>query len=404
MRYSNPDEFLPNFYADAYNYHGSKPGKSRVDVYVEVPFEGIQFIKSARGFMAGYSVTVSFFDESKEKLIKEKIWNETVTSPAFEPTASSQNYNISVKSFELDPAVYSVRIAVEDKESRKEAVKENMFTVRDMTPKPVSVSDILLIDREIIVDGNKKIIPNILRNLAAKKEGLMIYYELYADTAEVISAVYSINNKENHVIYSKTLELPIKKGLNAVNYSLDNSELSMGEYSVMLSFRDGSGKVLCKTSRKFISKWAGLPASVNDIDKAVDQLIYIAKPKELAEIKGAGTKQEKQEMFQKFWRRKDPVPDTEENEVFDEYYRRVAYANEHFRNYMEGWKTDMGMVFITLGPPGNIARYPYEMNSKPYEIWSYYDINKEFIFIDQTGFGDYRLQNPVYGSWWKYRQ
>ncbi|MEI7485549.1 MAG: GWxTD domain-containing protein, partial [Ignavibacteriota bacterium] len=368
MKYSDSDGFLPNFHADAYNYYGSGPGKSRVDVYVEVPFEGIQFIKSARGFTAGYSVTVSFFDESKEKLIKEKIWNETVTSPAFEPTGSSRNYNLSVKSFELDSADYFVRIAVEDKESKKEAVKENMFTVRDMTPKPVSVSDILLIDREIIVDGNKKIIPNISRNLAAKKEGLMMYYELYADTAEVISAVYLMNDKEEHVIYSKTAELPIKKGLNAVNYSLDNSELSMGEYSVMLSFRDGSGKVLCKTFKKFISKWAGLPASVNDIDKAVDQLIYIAKPKELAEIKGAGTKQEKQEMFRKFWRRKDPVPDTEENEVFDEYYRRVAYANEHFRNYMEGWRTDMGMVFITLGPPGNIARYPYEMNSKPYEI------------------------------------
>ena len=101
---------------------------------------------------------------------------------------------------------------------------------------------------------------------------------------------------------------------------------------------------------------------------------------------------------------KDPSPKTDVNEVLIEYYRRIAYANDHFESYYDGWRTDMGMIYVTLGPPNYVERHPFEYDSKPYEIWSYYDINREFIFVDQTGFGDYRLYQPVYGDWYRYRQ
>ena len=87
----------------------------------------------------------------------------------------------------------------------------------------------------------------------------------------------------------------------------------------------------------------------------------------------------------------------------NEYYRRVAYADAHFKGYFKGWRSDMGMVYITLGSPDQVTRRPYEIDSKPYEIWEYYTLNRSFVFIDQTNFGDYRLQNPAYGDWFRYR-
>ena len=87
----------------------------------------------------------------------------------------------------------------------------------------------------------------------------------------------------------------------------------------------------------------------------------------------------------------------------NEYYRRVEYANENFNGYFKGWRSDMGMVYITLGPPDQVTRRPYEIDSKPYEIWDYYILNRSFIFVDQTNFGDYRLENPAYGDWFRYR-
>ncbi|MFC1548292.1 GWxTD domain-containing protein, partial [Candidatus Neomarinimicrobiota bacterium] len=84
------------------------------------------------------------------------------------------------------------------------------------------------------------------------------------------------------------------------------------------------------------------------------------------------------------------------NEVMDEYYRRVAYSDTHFKSYQAGWETDLGMVYIIYGPPDDIERYPFELDSKPYQIWYYYEQHWRFVFVDQNMFGDYRLITPLY--------
>jgi hypothetical protein len=80
----------------------------------------------------------------------------------------------------------------------------------------------------------------------------------------------------------------------------------------------------------------------------------------------------------------------------EQYYNRVQYANEHFSHYIDGWRTDLGMVFILLGPPNNVDRHPFDVDAKPYEIWSYYDYNANVVFIDETGLGDFRLVTPIW--------
>jgi len=68
-----------------------------------------------------------------------------------------------------------------------------------------------------------------------------------------------------------------------------------------------------------------------------------------------------------------------------------------------GWRSDRGMVYTILGTPNNIDRHPFEYDSKPYEVWEYYDLNRSFVFLDQTGFGDYRLITPLTGDMYRYR-
>ena len=142
----------------------------------------------------------------------------------------------------------------------------------------------------------------------------------------------------------------------------------------------------------------------SDLDKAIDQLVYIAVGDEQSFIEDGKSYEEKLNRFKAFWKTKDPTPNTIENEVFNEYYRRISFSNEKFKTYMEGWKTDMGMVYILLGPPNNVERHPFEYDSKPYEIWEYYTLNRSFVFVDETGFGEYRLANRVFGDWFRYRQ
>jgi len=84
------------------------------------------------------------------------------------------------------------------------------------------------------------------------------------------------------------------------------------------------------------------------------------------------------------------------NQLKNEYFKRVNFANRNFTAFgTEGWLTDRGRILIKFGYPDDIERHPFDMNSKPYEIWRYYNLRKVFLFVDRTGFGDYRL-HPDY--------
>lgn len=393
---------VPLFYYDMVSYRSDSEGKNRVDVYVEVPYEGIQFVKSDQGFTANYSITVSFFSEDKSKLITEKTWTESVSSRDFGTTTSRHNYYLSVRSLEIPPMKYHVRCEVVDQDSKKNYIREDKVNIKNIAG-PLALSDLLLVSKQVVVNGEKKIIPNISRNVASQKEGIGMYYEVYSDTSRSIILNYVIIDGKSEPVTTQTLDYILKPGTNQIHFTMNNAELNMGEYAVAVQLMDSDKKVVAQSEKKFVSRWVGIPASVQDLDKAVEQMVYIAKDSELDHIKDAESKEEKITRYLDYWKSKDPSPSTEENEVFEEYYRRIGYANDHFKHYLEGWRTDMGMIYVTLGPPSNVERHPFEFDSKPYEVWDYYEINRTFVFVDQTGFGDYRLITPVYGNWWHYR-
>jgi GWxTD domain-containing protein len=174
----------------------------------------------------------------------------------------------------------------------------------------------------------------------------------------------------------------------------------IGDYRLIVSARAPRAKeddpALATTNRIVVVRWQGLPRSVKDLDLAIEQIRYIAKDDEFSSLKDAKTADEKQAKFLEFWKKRDPNPNTPRNEKMEEYYARVEYANKHFSHYLEGWRTDMGMIFIIFGPPNNVDRHPFEVDSKPYEIWAYYELNYSIVFVDETGFGDYRLQTPIW--------
>ncbi len=195
----------------------------------------------------------------------------------------------------------------------------------------------------------------------------------------------------------------LQPGKNFIFEQLSNLNFLLGGYELSVKIKSETWSDLVVITKKFRSKFAELPGSIIDLDKAVDQLIYITTTSQLDSIQSTTTFEEKLNRFLKFWERKDPTPVTQKNEAMNEYYRRIQYANTHFKSYFEGWKSDMGWIYIILGPPDYVARHPMDLDSKPYEVWEYYDIRRSFTFVDETGFGHYRLINPQYGEWFKYR-
>ena len=119
--------------------------------------------------------------------------------------------------------------------------------------------------------------------------------------------------------------------------------------------------------------------------------------------------EEREQFVEQFWLRRDPTPDTAENEFKEEHYRRIAFANERYGSGVPGWKTDRGRIYITHGPPDEIEAHPsggsYQRppeqgggttSTYPFETWRYRyieGIGNDVIveFVDTTMTGEYRM-------------
>jgi len=175
---------------------------------------------------------------------------------------------------------------------------------------------------------------------------------------------------------------------------MDN--FKVGEYIVRVKVEDEDGRILDSVEKAMTSEWTGLAEHIRDLAEAIAQLEYIAKTRELSHIRDGRTEAERLDRFKEFWRKRDPTPSTAHNERMEEYYYRISFANRQYGNFGAGWKTDRGLVMVKFGEPDHIDRHPYSFNTDPYEVWYYYSINRRFIFIDKTGFGDYELLVPYW--------
>ena len=144
--------------------------------------------------------------------------------------------------------------------------------------------------------------------------------------------------------------------------------------------------------------------------KWVDEDVrWIITDQELKAFKSLSNDEERDNFIEQFWRRRNPDPDSPENEYRDENYRRIAYANEHFAAGKPGWKTDRGHMYIAYGKPDSIESHPSggsyerpmeegggETSTFPFETWHYRYIegigeNIDIEFVDTCMCGDYHM-------------
>ena len=142
----------------------------------------------------------------------------------------------------------------------------------------------------------------------------------------------------------------------------------------------------------------GLSGFVDNAETSFQQMKYILTNDERKNAKGKKGK-DLEQIFLSYWQRRDPTPKTSINELMEEYYIRVNYVNEYFNmSWKEGWETDFGMIYILFGPPDEIQRSNVNSNNTSmYQVWYYNRLNKQFVFKDQNGFGDFKLDRPFIG-------
>jgi GWxTD domain-containing protein len=138
-------------------------------------------------------------------------------------------------------------------------------------------------------------------------------------------------------------------------------------------------------------------------------VVWIISDEEARAFKSLSNDEERDAFIETFWLRRNPNPDSPENEFREEHYRRIAYANEHFAAGKPGWRTDRGHIYISFGKPDSIDSHPSggsyqrpveegggETATFPFEIWHYRYLegigeNIDLEFVDTCQCGDYHF-------------
>jgi GWxTD domain-containing protein len=142
-----------------------------------------------------------------------------------------------------------------------------------------------------------------------------------------------------------------------------------------------------------------------------EEVPYIITDEERSAFLQLQTNEEREQFIEAFWQRRDPTPDTVENEFKEEHYRRIAYTNERFSSGIPGWRTDRGRMYIMWGPPDELESHTQgEIYNRPmsegggqtttyaYEQWTYHYMegigqNITVEFVDPTGTGEFHITN-----------
>jgi GWxTD domain-containing protein len=389
---------------DVLTYPGDSAGTSRVEVYLEIPYTNLQFINQGGFFGAGYELSISAYDTAGN-LVIEKYWTGKVEVDSLAEIRTHRPGEILEKTLALAPGRYAVTVQLRDVETDRANPTRLRITVPDYSAGEFMLSDVMLVKDVVAGEGGKKMItPNIPAIISDSRDSFYVFLQLTnnlgVDSGRIIAEIL---DRGRTTLSGDTIAVSLRRGENSLVEFIRPGNLGVGEFTLRMSAlpvpdtltRPRPAGGLASTERTFRVRWVGAPFMVTDIDLAISQMQYILDRDRVEEMKELPPDL-KRDAWLVYWKKRDPSPGTDRNELMEEYYARVEYANKHFGHYTEGWKTDMGMVYIIFGAPGNIERHPFEIDTKPYEVWTYYEQNRQFVFIDATGFGDYRLQTPIW--------
>lgn len=384
---------------DALSFAGESKENARLDLYLAVPYNALDFSREAEGFVARYRAVMKV--EGAGRTVLDTTFNRTVRTKEYSRTSGDANafefYQLTVP---VLPGEYTASVEILDHGTNLLTRGKRTVAVIDFESYPFSLSGLLLVSKIREEDSGHSITPLLTENVSLMKDGYFLFFEAYnytTNTDFVLTARY--RSSEGDVVWSDTWNKEIGTGHSQQWIRLPLEGVGRGAYVAEIVAAEAAYPdepiAIAKRVIALRGTVEGMPLSEVELEDKVKKLRYVADQSEMDYIRNAGIFTEKRKRFAEFWVERDPSPGTPLNEAMDEYYRRVEHANKNFRSYTEGWLTDMGRIYIVYGAPDRIDRDPFAADGKPRETWEYYGRRLQLLFVDQTGFDDFRLMTPV---------
>ncbi len=382
----------PFYNVEISRYPTGNTDSSKVVLYLKLPYDALQFVRMDSIFRARYEVSVVAFDMDDIQVDSE-IKQGAIDVKTFEETNSRELNDYSRYEFLMDNDQYKFTIGLMDLDTRKTSYRKIDVNLRKTFQGKVQLSDLIIVDQ--VADSTEEVLkfdPNVVDKLNDRQKEYYVYYTALGDSGVGV-VTGEIVTTDGEVLRTQRDSIPLSPTPSGHFIRMDSKDLDYSRYVYRLRIEKGDTEV--SRTKEFRVGWIGMSDHISNLDRAIEQMIYVMSGREINKLKDADS-EEKKRLFMEFWKEKDPTPETANNELMNEYFRRVSIASEEFSTSIrEGWRTDRGMVFILFGSPNDIERHPFELGSKPYQIWYYFEINRQFVFVDESGFGDYRLITPL---------
>ena len=387
---SNVEKFVLAPFPDAVDSDSVK-----VVTFMEIPYHSLQFIKKESSYNAYYQASISI-RYYKGNEINNITWTDSIQVELYTDTRSTMKNRKHHVDFNVPLGEkYELIGELQDLDTRKKGLLKKNIDFRTLREKPSLLKPIFMLDLPGNWGFNSGKIPT--RGFRVREIGLGVDMKIsgFVEKSDYQVSIYLTNGTANDSLIQKF------SGDGQLGYFSENIFIPSAKFnSIKNDFR-----ILLKQGKKkneqeisFTRYKPGFSGYVYDVEIAMKQMKYILSNDERKELKNKD-KQDKEQLFYQIWKKRDPTPETEQNELMEEYFQRVEYVNEHFSGWQPGWETDRGMIYILFGPPDEIQRTsPSAGNSTIYQIWNYLKVSKQFVFRDQNGFGDYRLDTPFIGS------
>ena len=239
---------------------------------------------------------------------------------------------------------------------------------------------------------DRSAIPELVVNPSATMpygmDALRLYVEAYGlsqDESVVFRAVPREAGQEDP--WRDSVSLGPGGQLRGLVMLVDTERLPLGELFVEAFISGTSDTVRTTALVTFSELWA-----IAHFDETLSILRYLGTEQALREMQDAAP-EDRLPLWRNFWRATDPDPLTPTNEALDLYFQRVQQANDEFRERdTPGWLTDRGEVFITIGAPDEIWDSSSDLEGGGrYIRWTYIGARTTLEFVDETGYGRFRL-------------
>ena len=391
---------------DIMTARGNVVDSTRIDCYYRLSNDLFNFIKSGDQFVSHYELSLLVNDDDGYQILGETV-RDSITVDTEVETQMMDNSRAKLFTTYLPPGKYDIQFKLYDIDTERQLDMVRAFKVPDYFKEKLSISDIqfagLVTSEPSNVGVNKRgltVVPNLTRSYGEKHTELYIYYEIYTkaktDTKKSLKATYKIKSPTGRMVSTQEEELERQGPVGAYSMRFDTEDFSQGRYSLEIVVEDKDVRKTAKSKAEFYINWQYLlpMTTAKHFKDVIEQLAYITEREEMNGLKKLkeAPGEEQQLALANFWKRRDPTPDTEQNEFMITYYRRIEYANNNFNDGLgQGWRSDQGRIYIILGPPNEVERFSFESNTNPYQVWHYSSVGQRFVFVDFEGYGRYQL-------------